>query len=68
MVRKHWDGIVIGVGELTPQIAEDSLANGEIQLAAFGRLLLSNADFVKRLKENQEMEDYNSKTDLPYLK
>lgn len=68
LVRKYWDGVVIGVGELTPEIAEGSLANGEIQLAAFGRPLLSNVDFVRRIKDKKAIKDYNSKVDLQYLK
>ncbi|WP_394122099.1 alkene reductase [Planococcus donghaensis] len=68
LVRKHWEGVVIGVGELTPEIAEESLAKGEIQLAAFGRLLLSNADLVKRLKEDKSIKDYNPKSDLQHLR
>lgn len=67
LVRKYRKGVQIGVGELTPDLAEELLRNEEIQLAAFGRPLLSNADFVKRVKEGRELKKYNAQIDLPYL-
>ena len=37
LVRKYWDGVIIGVGQLNPAIAEQALQEGTIDVAAFGR-------------------------------
>ncbi len=57
--RKHWDGQLIGVGSLEPAQAEEALAKGEMDLAAWGRALIANPDFVSRLKMGLEPRAYD---------
>jgi len=67
LVRKYWDGIIVGVGTLSPQAAEQALQDGIIDVAAFGRPLVSNQDFIYRLKNGAELEEYESRKHLPIL-
>ncbi|MBD1373227.1 alkene reductase [Hazenella sp. IB182357] len=59
LVRKYWDKVIIGVGSITPQIAEDALQEGLIDLAAIGRPLIANPDYVHRVKNGMTLEDYD---------
>jgi N-ethylmaleimide reductase len=47
------------VGDLTPARANRGIADGEIDLAAFGRPLIANPDFVGRLREGTALRDYD---------
>lgn len=66
-VRKYWEGIIIGVGNLDPELASKAIAEGTIDLAAFGRPLLANPDFVERIKNNTKLESYNPSVHLQHL-
>jgi N-ethylmaleimide reductase len=57
--RKHWPGKLIGVGSLDAVQAEAALAKGEMDLAAWGRALIANPDFVSRLKMGLEPRPYD---------
>lgn len=67
LVRKYWDGVIVGVGSLDPETAEEALRDGTIDLAAFGRPLVPNPDFIHRLKNGKELEEYEAKKHLPIL-
>ncbi len=67
LVRKHWDGAIIGVGNLDPDTAEKALEEGYIDVAAFGRPLISNPDFLHRVAEGEELVVYDPKTHLAEL-
>ncbi|MDQ0418879.1 N-ethylmaleimide reductase [Croceifilum oryzae] len=67
LVRKYWDGIMVGVGSLNPKEAEKSLQEGTIDVAAFGRPLIANPDFVHRLKQGESFVEYDAKVHLPTL-
>ncbi|MBV6714755.1 oxidoreductase [Paenibacillus chitinolyticus] len=67
LVRKHWDGYIIGVGNLDTDIASSSIEEGTINLAAFGRPILANADFVQRIKEERAMTSYDPHIHLSSL-
>ncbi|MED4582691.1 alkene reductase [Brevibacillus choshinensis] len=67
LVRKYWDGIIVGVGTLDPETAERAIAEGTIDVAAFGRPLIANPDFIHRLKNGEELEEYDAKSQLPVL-
>ncbi|MGG1661146.1 alkene reductase [Brevibacillus sp. NRS-1366] len=67
LVRKYWDGVIVGVGTLDPRNAEQALAEGTIDVAAFGRPLIANPDFVHRLKNGEELEEYDAKKHLAVL-
>ena len=59
LVRKYWEGVSIGVGQLTPEIAEQALQKGTIDIAAFGRPLIANPDFLHRIKKGEELVEYD---------
>jgi N-ethylmaleimide reductase len=61
LVRKYWDHVIIGVGDLTATIAEQALQERTIDLAAFGRPLIANPDFLYRIKNAQELIEYGPK-------
>jgi 2,4-dienoyl-CoA reductase-like NADH-dependent reductase (Old Yellow Enzyme family) len=67
LVRKYWDGVIIGVGTLNPEMANQAIEEGIIDVAAFGRPLISNPDFIHRLKNGKELEEYDSKKHLSTL-
>ncbi|MCQ6280765.1 alkene reductase [Bacillus sp. EB600] len=67
LVRKYWDGVIIGVGHLNPEIAEQALREGTIDIAAFGRPLLANPDFLHRIKNGQELIEYDVNKHLSTL-
>ncbi|MFP3917503.1 alkene reductase [Lysinibacillus telephonicus] len=67
LVRKYWDGIIIGVGNLNPEIASKAIKEGTIDLAAFGRSLIANPDFVHKIKEGRPLKSYQAAIDLKYL-
>jgi 2,4-dienoyl-CoA reductase-like NADH-dependent reductase (Old Yellow Enzyme family) len=56
--RKYWRGLLIGVGDLTPERADRAIQAGEIDVAAFGRALIANPDFVSRARAGTELEAY----------
>ncbi|PGC33570.1 alkene reductase [Bacillus pseudomycoides] len=67
LVRKYWNGIIVGVGNLNPKEAEEALQEGTIDVAAFGRPLISNPDFVHRVKCGESLEEYDAKQHLATL-
>ncbi|MFD0693513.1 alkene reductase [Paenibacillus sp. GCM10027628] len=66
-VRKYWSGILIGVGNLDTGSASAAITEGTIDLAAFGRPLLANPDFIQRLKAGTSMTPYDAALHLKYL-
>ena len=67
LVRKYWDGVIIGVGHLNPEIAEQALQEGTIDVAAFGRPLIANPDFLHRIKNGEELIEYDVNKHLSTL-
>ncbi|SDX42216.1 N-ethylmaleimide reductase [Marininema mesophilum] len=59
LVRKYWDGTIIGVGDLDPGTAEAALNEGTIDLAAIGRPLIANPDYIQRLKTDTSLETFD---------
>jgi len=57
--RALWSGQLVGVGSLTPERAEAALADGEVDVAAFGRALIANPDFVSRLRRGEALRPYD---------
>jgi 2,4-dienoyl-CoA reductase-like NADH-dependent reductase (Old Yellow Enzyme family) len=64
LVRKYWDGVIIGVGNLDPVTAEQALEEGTIDVAAFGRPLIANPDFLHRVKNGKNLVEYDAKKHL----
>lgn len=56
--RKLWSGPLIGVGGLEPDRADVALSDGEIDMAAFGRALIANPDFVSRVRQGRDLREY----------
>ncbi|MGP4081584.1 alkene reductase [Pseudalkalibacillus sp. R45] len=67
LVREYWYDTIIGVGNLNPCVADTALEKNIINLAAFGRPLLANPDFVSKLKKETPLESYDSKKHLVEL-
>ncbi|MBB3112198.1 2,4-dienoyl-CoA reductase-like NADH-dependent reductase (Old Yellow Enzyme family) [Paenibacillus phyllosphaerae] len=68
LVRKHWDGDIIGVGGLSADSASEAIRSGVIDVAAFGRPLLANPDFVQRLREGKPLAPYEPSVHLKHLR
>jgi 2,4-dienoyl-CoA reductase-like NADH-dependent reductase (Old Yellow Enzyme family) len=64
LVRKYWDGVIVGVGNLDPVTAEQALEEGTIDVAAFGRPLIANPDFLHRVKNGKGLVEYDAKKHL----
>ncbi|SDM50105.1 N-ethylmaleimide reductase [Fictibacillus solisalsi] len=67
LVRHYWDGVIIGVGNLDAQTSEEALEKGTIDVAAIGRPLIANPDYLTRLKQNEKLADYEPKKHLVQL-
>lgn len=67
LVRKYWDGVIVGVGDLDAETAEQAITEGTIDIAAFGRPLLANPDFLHRVEKGEEIIPYDAKTHLQEL-
>ncbi|GAA0371318.1 2,4-dienoyl-CoA reductase-like NADH-dependent reductase (Old Yellow Enzyme family) [Bacillus horti] len=61
IVQENWEGSIIGVGNLTPAKASHAIKKGTINLAAFGRPLLANSDFINKLVHGKQLTPYDSK-------
>jgi len=55
------------VGDLTPESAEKALQAGWIDVAAIGRPLISNPDYLQRIKSGDSLVEYDAKKHLPEL-
>ncbi|MGB3998417.1 MAG: FAD-dependent oxidoreductase [Desulfomonilia bacterium] len=47
---------VIGVGRITPELAEQAIARGDADLIAFGRQHLCDPDFINKLQQGNEKD------------
>ena len=56
--RALWSGQIIAVGSLTVDRADRAISDGEIDMAAFGRSLIANPDFVSRVRAETGLENY----------
>ena len=61
-VKSIYKGFVIGSSSFTPQAAEEAVENGVYDAIAFGRLFISNPDLVDRIRNNEELNVFNTKT------
>jgi len=67
LMRKYWSDTIIGVGSLTPDQAEAALRAGTIDVAAIGRPLIANPDYLARLQAGEALVEYDPKTQLGVL-
>ncbi|MBP0614398.1 alkene reductase [Jiella mangrovi] len=61
-LRQHFAGAYMGNNNYTPDLAEERLAKGEIDLACFGRPFISNPDLVTRIKLGAPLAEWDEKT------
>ncbi|UZJ78573.1 hypothetical protein OKX00_21010 [Fictibacillus sp. KU28468] len=66
-IRSHWDGVIVGVGGLDAETAEAALEKGTIDVAAIGRPLIANPDYLARIKQGQQLVEYEAKKHLTQL-
>ncbi|XHU81803.1 alkene reductase [Peribacillus muralis] len=67
LVRRHWDGVIVGVGGFDPETAEAALEKGIIDVAAIGRPLIANPDYLTKIKQDEALVDYEAKQHLGQL-
>lgn len=67
LVRKYWKGVIIGVRDLDESLAETSIKEGTIDLAAFGRPILANPDFFQRVTHGRALNVFDSACHLRSL-
>lgn len=75
--RKCFRGVFISAGGYTPDSAIKTVADGQADAIAFGRLFISNPDLPERIKLKAKLNDYNRATfyggnevgytDYPYI-
>ena len=58
-LRARWSGVLIGNGGYTPGRAAQLVGSGACDLAAFGKLFLSNPDLVRRIRDGSALEPYS---------
>lgn len=61
LIREKWNGTLIGVGSLDFATAEHAIAEGTINLAAFGKPFISNPDVVQKAINDEPIVEYESK-------
>ncbi|MBO0660963.1 alkene reductase [Jiella sp. MQZ9-1] len=61
-LRQHFDGVYMGNNNYTPDLAEERLAKGEIDLACFGRPFISNPDLVTRIRLGAPLAEWDEAT------
>ncbi len=59
MIRPIWSHSIISGASLAINEAEDEITNGYIDMATWGRWLISNPDFVKKLKDDIPLISYD---------
>ncbi len=58
-IREHYDGTIMGNCGYTKQDAEERIADGLADIAAFGRPYITNPDLVERLQNDQPLAPYD---------
>lgn len=57
--RRRWEGQLVGVGDLDPERARRAVADGEVDVVAFGRALIANSDLTSRIREGRALRPYD---------
>ncbi|WP_163337169.1 alkene reductase [Desulfopila sp. IMCC35008] len=58
-IREHYDGTIMGNCGYTKQDAEERIAAGLADIAAFGRPYITNPDLVERLQNDHPLTPYD---------
>lgn len=59
-LRHHYQGTFMGCGNYTAESADKGIAAGEFDLAAIGRPLIANPDYVQRLQAGKPLVEYDA--------
>ena len=59
MIRPRWPHIIIAGASLPPEEAEKEIADGFVDLVTYGRFILANPDFVKKITAGEPLIPYN---------
>jgi N-ethylmaleimide reductase len=58
-VRPMWDGLIIGGASLTPDQAENEIKDGFLDMVTWGRRILSNPDFCRKIRNGESLQDFD---------
>ncbi len=58
-LRENYTGSLMGCGGFTPESAAAAIADGAVDLAAFGRSFIANPDLVARIGSGKTLEPYD---------
>jgi 2,4-dienoyl-CoA reductase-like NADH-dependent reductase (Old Yellow Enzyme family) len=58
-MRRHYSKTLMGVGCLTAETGAQAINDNKFDLLAIGRSLIANPDYVKKIKNGQELTEYN---------
>lgn len=61
-IRKAYEGTFVSSGGYTKALGMEAVAQGDVDLVAYGRLFLSNPDLVHRFKVNAPLNKYHRPT------
>ena len=62
LYRAIWPGVLIAAGNYKPDTAEATVASGQADAIAFGRLFISNPDLPERIRQGAALTPYNRST------
>jgi len=58
-LRANYSGVLMGCGGFTPESAAAAVADGAVDLAAFGRPFIANPDLIDRIRTGRPLEPYD---------
>ncbi|MGL6001529.1 MAG: alkene reductase [Plesiomonas sp.] len=58
-LRSHYQGNLVGVGGLTPDSATTAIKASRFDLAAIGRPLIANPDYIQRVEQQLPLKTYH---------
>ncbi|MGL5727758.1 MAG: alkene reductase, partial [Plesiomonas sp.] len=58
-LRSQYQGNLVGVGGLTPESAANAVNADRFDLAAIGRPLIANPDYIQRVKQQLPLKTYH---------
>lgn len=59
-LRENWNGTLIGCGSYTPESGAKSLAEQRFDVLAIGRPFIANPDLVTRVRDGDDLKDYDA--------
>jgi N-ethylmaleimide reductase len=59
MIRKYWNHFLVAGASLSFEQANKEINEGYLDMVTWGRFILSNPDFISRIKEGKELQEFN---------